>query len=170
MARKHPSRVPSRAVKFVALWETGGVLPNNGYPYNDPAGYATTGYGHLIALRGVTQGDIDKWGQLTERQARMLLAKDLESAAMQVRRLITVPLNRRQFSALISFVYNLGAGALEESTLRRLLNDGNYASVPHQLSRWNQAGGVVMQGLTNRRRAEGRMFRPLRRPNPLFWR
>lgn len=170
MARKHPSRVPDRAVRFVAKWETGGILPNNGYPYNDPVGYATTGYGHLIALRPVTQADIDKWGQLTEKQARMLLAKDLEGSAMAVRRLIKVPLNRRQLSALISFVYNVGEGALESSTLRRLLNNGNYASVPHQLLRWNQAGGVVMQGLTNRRRAEGKMFRPRRKPNPLFWR
>lgn len=170
MPRKHPKSVPNRAVRFVAYWELGGQpLPNYGWPYNDPAGYATVGYGHLIALRGVTQADRDKWGQMTERRARILLKKDLETSARAVRRLIRVPLDKSQFSALISFTFNCGVGALEESTLRRLLNEGKYARVPLELMRWNKAGGVPMAGLTRRREAEGRMFGH-KKPNPLFWR
>ena len=157
--RKHPRGVPRKAVNLVARFE--GFYPN---VYADPVGYATIGYGHLIALRGPTDADRAKWGTLSKRDAKRLLRHDLGLSARAVRRLVKVPLNKRQFSALVSFVFNVGIGAFEDSTLLRKLNNGNYGAVPHQLSRWNKAGGVTLAGLTRRRAAEGRLFRPLHKP------
>lgn len=151
--------VPRRAVRLVARFE--GYYPE---VYADPVGYATIGYGHLIAYRAPTNADRKKWGHLSKRQAKKLLKHDLRAYARAVNRLVKVPLNNRQRSALISFTYNVGIGAFEGSTLLRKLNKGKYSTVPHQLARWNKAGGVVLAGLTRRRAAEGRMFRPLHKP------
>jgi lysozyme len=71
---------------------------------------------------------------------------------------VTVPLNDNQFAALVSFVYNLGAGALQESTLLGLLNGGNYNGAAEQFSRFVYAGGEVLQGLVTRRNAERALF------------
>lgn len=70
-----------------------------------------------------------------------------------------MPLTDNQRFALISFVFNLGESRLITSTLLRLLNAGDYASVPAQLKRWNKetlADGTVRvnEGLTNRRASD----------------
>jgi lysozyme len=60
--------------------------------------------------------------------------------------------------ALVSFVFNVGVGAFQTSTLLRLLNASDYLSVPTQLRRWNKETikGVERPnvGLTNRREKE----------------
>ena len=79
-------------------------------------------------------------------------------AEQAVRRHITVPLTSNQFSALTSFTYNLGSGALQRSTLRMKLNRAQYERAAEQLLRWNKAGGKVLRGLTRRRAAEKALF------------
>ena len=69
-----------------------------------------------------------------------------------------MPLEQFQFDALVAWVYNLGAGNFKESTLLRVLNEGDYDDVPHQIKRWNKAGGRVLQGLVRRREAEALLF------------
>ena len=61
---------------------------------------------------------------------------------------VTVSLNQNQFDAMVSWVYNLGSGNLNSSTLLKVLNSGDYAGVPEQIMRWNKAGGKVLAGLT----------------------
>lgn len=87
-----------------------------------------------------------------------LFAKELAIYEDAVERLITVPLNQNQFDALVSFTYNCGVGALQNSTLRTLLNQGKYEQVPAQLMRWVNAGGKKYRGLERRRAAEGALF------------
>jgi len=96
--------------------------------------------------------------EITEEKAEQLLAADLIKFEKVVSTLITVPLNQNQFDALVSFAYNCGEGALKNSTLRKLLNKNQYGEVPAQLNRWNKAGGKVLEGLSRRRRAEGKLF------------
>jgi lysozyme len=152
-------------VKLVAFFE--GFSP---CPTDELDGHATIGHGHLIHLGPVTEADRRKWGCITEAQADILLRQDLKIAAAAVRRLVKVPLNRRQFSALVSFAYNCGEGALASSTLLRRLNAGEYSAVPYELSRWVNGPNGPLPGLVTRRRREGHLFRPLHRPNPKFWR
>jgi lysozyme len=73
--------------------------------------------------------------------------------------LILVPLNDNEFSAIVSFVYNIGVGAFAKSTFLRLLNSNtDRVTVSEQMLRWNKAGGKELPGLTRRRQAEKALF------------
>lgn len=118
--------------------------------YKCPAGVWTIGYGHT---RGVIPGDV-----ITEAEAEALLAEDLEDSEDAVRAFVNVELNQNQFDALVSFVYNLGSGNFNSSTLLRKLNNGDYLGAANEFNRWNKAGGVVLSGLVRRRNAEANLF------------
>jgi lysozyme len=102
--------------------------------------------------RKVRRGDT-----CTLQQADEYLAHDLQGFERDVAAMVTVPLTSNQFSALVSFAYNVGP-ALRSSTLLRVLNAGNYADAANQFLRWNRAAGRVLTGLTVRRRAERDLF------------
>jgi GH24 family phage-related lysozyme (muramidase) len=95
---------------------------------------------------------------VTEQTALELLKEDLEEAEQAVNDLVTVPLNQNQFDALVSFTYNLGRRRLEESTLLKLLNDGQYQDASAQITRWRYIGHDVSSGLSRRREAERALF------------
>ena len=120
--------------------------------YTCPANYPTIGYGHLV------RDHEDFSNGVTQEEAMQLLKKDLTTAERAVTRLINVPLKDGQFDALVSFTFNLGAGALQRSTLRRKLNRGDYDSAPHELKKWVWAGGKKLTGLIRRRKEESDMF------------
>lgn len=137
-------------LKLIKQWE--GFVDHAYHGELDPPNIWTMGYGSTFwngqpVVPGMTCTEAEAAEQL-----RMTCQQRYGAA---VNRLITVPLNQNQFDALVSFTYNLGEGALEQSTLRRILNAGDYAGVPAQLLRWNMADGHPVQGLTNRRTAEG---------------
>jgi lysozyme len=123
--------------------------------YKCPAGVWTIGWGTTEYPSGeaVRPGD-----RITRGTADRHLDYELEEKAEAVRRLVKVALTGDQFSALVSFAYNVGAGALEGSTLLRRLNAGDYAGAAAQFGRWNRGGGRVLAGLTRRREAERRLF------------
>ena len=122
--------------------------------YKCPAGVWTIGYGHTA---GVKEGQT-----ITADQADAFLQADLTAAAAQVDKLVKVPLTPQQRGALASFVFNLGSGSLQSSTLLRLLNQGDYAGAAGQFGRWVYAtvNGVKTQlpGLVKRRAAEEELF------------
>ncbi len=122
--------------------------------YLCPAGVPTIGYGHTAGV---------KMGQtITAADADAFLQADLTAAAAQVDKLVKVALNPQQRGALASFVFNLGAGSLQSSTLLVLLNKGDYAGAAGQFGRWVYAtvNGVKTQlpGLVKRRAAEADLF------------
>lgn len=121
----------------------------NAEPYLCPGGYWTIGYGHVI------KNPKDYPYSLTRDEALELLAQDVIRAERAVLRLITVPLTGGQFDALVSFAFNLGAGALQRSTLRRKVNSEEHADIPAEFMKWVWAGGKKLNGLINRRKAEG---------------
>lgn len=69
-------------------------------------------------------------------------------------RVVKVGLNSNRFSALVSFSYNVGCGALTGSTLLKLLNQGKYGAVCGELRKWVHGGGRRLPGLVRRREAE----------------
>ena len=103
--------------------------------------------------RKVKRGD-----KITEQEALNFLRIDLAKFEAEVNRLVKVKLNQNQFDALVSLVYNIGAGAFAKSTLLRLLNAGDYRGAEDQFARWNRAGVNVMPGLVRRRSAEAHLF------------
>jgi len=60
--------------------------------------------------------------------------------------------------AICDFVFNLGAGRLQSSTLRRKINTEEWDDVPYELSRWVYGGGKKLRGLVLRREAESAFF------------
>ena len=124
--------------------------------YKDSAGLFTIGYGHLIA-DGRTLPDSAKY-KITQKQADLLLKYDVIPREKAVERLCTVPLNQNEFDALVSFVFNLGAGCFQRSTIRQKLNRGDRAGAAKVLLRYNRAGGKVIKGLVTRRMAEFKLF------------
>jgi lysozyme len=125
-------------------------------PYLCPAKIWTIGYGHTRTVRAGMR--------ITAEQAGQLLEDDLRIAERAVARLVRVPLSDNQFSALVSFVFNVGTTNFERSTLLRLLNRGWYEQVPAQLTRWNRASGEVLGGLARRRAAEAKLWNAPERP------
>lgn len=120
--------------------------------YICPGGYATQGYGHLV--RSFDVPPIDK------RQAEVFLAADLQDALYGTIRvcpgLITVI--EIQLGAIVDFVFNLGIGRLQTSTLRRKINAGLWDDVPAELNKWVYGGGKKLPGLVRRRKAEALFF------------
>ncbi|NIF45994.1 lysozyme [Burkholderia sp. Tr-862] len=120
--------------------------------YLDAVGKPTIGYGHLILPN-------ERFTRpLTSAEAEALLRRDLRGAELNLRKLLHVPVTQQQFDALMSFVFNLGAGRLRSSTLLRYLNAGTSARAADQFLVWNKAGGKPLAGLTKRRQAERALF------------
>ena len=122
--------------------------------YLDIAGFATIGYGHLVKPN---EKDLFKNG-ISESYATDLLKKDIIAAENAVIRLITVHLNNNQFDALVSFTFNLGAAALQRSSLRRKINREEHESIPAEFMRWIYAGGKKSSGLIHRRKLEAEVY------------
>lgn len=115
----------------------------------------TIGYG---STRRADGGEWQLGGRITEPEAAELLRRDVAGTEAAVSRLVRVPLTQAQFDALVSFVYNVGAGSFESSTLLRLLNAGDYAGAAAQFGRWVYNDGRVLPGLQRRRAAEAALF------------
>lgn len=118
--------------------------------YQCSAGVWTIGYGHT---RGVTEGMV-----ITQAQANACLVADMKQCEKVVDSAVRVPLNQNQYDALCDFVFNLGAGSLNKSTLLKCLNAGQYAKAAQEFLKWDYAGGKVLAGLTKRRKAEKELF------------
>ena len=100
--------------------------------YVCPAGVLTIGYGHTATAKAGQTIGVDT--------AERLLRADVEIAESAVERHIEVSLTDNQFAALVSFTFNLGAGSLKSSTLRKKLNIEEYDAVPSEMARWVRAG------------------------------
>jgi lysozyme len=119
--------------------------------YQDQVGIWTIGYGH-------TGPTIHGGLTITQDQADQLLQSDVAASVSCVNRAVTAVINQNQFDALVDFVFNLGCSALLSSTLLRDINASNFAAASQQFLLWDHAGGVVIQGLLRRRKAESDLF------------
>lgn len=136
-------------IKFISKFE--GFSPTI---YICPAGWKTIGYGHALK-----KGEEELFKEpITPETALEILRKDVEEAERAVSRLIVSPLHDYQFDALVSFTFNLGSGALQRSTLRSMLNRGEYVDAANEFPKWSYAGGRWLKGLYRRRVAEQQMF------------
>ena len=115
------------------------------------------GYGTGIMPNGrpVKQGD-----RVTKAEAYQMLIRDAPSRGASVNQYVTSNSNQNQFDALVSFVYNFGAGALAGSTLLKRINENpmNYDAIASEFRRWINAGGAPNDGLKNRREKEIRLY------------
>lgn len=115
-------------------------------------GYPTTGYGHLI------RSGEDFSSGISKEQSEILLARDLESSERAVLRLTKVSLSDGQFDALVSFVFNLGSGCYQRSTLRKKVNREEHLDASNTFWMYRRAGGKIQKGLVLRREAERKLY------------
>jgi lysozyme len=132
-----------------------------------PAGIWTVGWGRTLRdpdTGAFLMGEDDhaaalaQYPALTESEADLMLADDLEEFADFVSHKVRVNLASCQHGALVSFCYNVGRGAFAGSTLLKLLNVSKIDEAANQFERWNKASGRVLAGLTRRRLAEKKLF------------
>ena len=118
--------------------------------YKCPAGVWTVGYGHT---KGVTSATT-----ITQAQADQFLQDDIAPIESQLNDL-QINFRQGQFDALVSFIFNLGIGNFNKSTLKkRIITGAEDSVIVSEFKRWNKAGGKVLPGLVARRAAEGAMW------------
>ncbi len=159
--------VTDRTTRFIAGFE--GFVS---CVYADPAGHATIGYGHLLHLGAPTKRDRRKWGCISNARALKLLRRDLKSTedAMfdQIGNAVVTP---AMVTALTSFTFNLGAGALEPrktkgqkraTAIARRVRHGKYRRAGKEMLQYDGVivGGkrIELKGLQIRRRKEYRLM------------
>ncbi len=148
-----PKTAIELAKRFEGFHRVPKVDPGRAHPYICPAGFWTVGYGHLCD---------PKHPPISEAEAEVYLARDLQSALAATLRycpvLATEPDGR--LAALVDFTFNLGAGRLQTSTLRRRVNQRDWVAAGQELRRWVYGGGKVLPGLVARREVEFTLLVP----------
>ena len=147
--------MPSEAVKVAA-----GICERREglflRPYLCPAGIPSIGYGTTRYPNGaaVTLRDLE----ITRVYAHHMLVLHLEDLEPQVRALCPGIDTQQRLGAVLSWTYNLGIGNLRASTMRRRINEQDWAAARVEMRRWNKAGGVVLRGLVARRAEEAALL------------
>ena len=120
-------------------------------PYVCPAGFWTIGHGHLCD---------QKHPPINEAEAEVYLARDLQTALRATVRYCPVLATESdgRLAAIVDFTFNLGAGRLQMSTLRRRINQRDWEGSIRELGKWIHGGGKVLNGLVVRRHAEALML------------
>ena len=124
--------------------------------YRDPVGVITNGWGHTKTAK---LGEV-----ITLSKAESLFSADVNEAERGVSRLVKVALKQNQFDALVSFVFNVGSGNLQKSTLLKKLNALDFAGAGNEFLKWDKAGCATasgcrrLSGLTKRRIDEKQIF------------
>lgn len=126
--------------------------------YKDSAGIDTIGIGHKILptekkLLSVT---------LTPKEIEDIFFLDVIKAEEAINSSIDVALNPNQQAALISFVFNVGAGAFKKSTMLKLINQERFVEAALEFPRWRfiTVNGKKQEskGLASRRFREQKLF------------
>ncbi len=144
-------KLNSKGIQLIKTYE--GCLLN---AYQDSVGIWTIGYGATFYKDGrrVKQGD-----KITQEQANDLLEYHGNLFAEQVKSVITSTLTDNQFSALVSFAFNLGIGSLKKSTLLKKVNTNPAdITIRDEFNKWVNAGGKKLTGLVRRRTAEANLY------------
>jgi lysozyme len=124
--------------------------------YLCPAKVWTVGYGNTRYEDGrpVKEGDV-----ITKERAEQLFLRILDVFERGVKSRVKKELNSNQFSALVSFSYNIGLGNFGASTLLKMVNvNPSDSKIREQFMRWNKANGGIMAGLIRRRKAEADLY------------
>jgi lysozyme len=125
-------------------------------PYLCSAARPTIGYGSTWDRNGdaVTLDHPN----ITKKQGEHLLLREVRHSEEAITKLIKSELTENMFSSLCSFIYNVGSGNFQKSTLRMRLNRGQYERAADEFPKWRKAGGRVVKGLVRRRKQERELF------------
>lgn len=148
-------QIPQAAIDLAKRFEGFHRVPKHdshrAYPYLCPAGYWTIGYGHLCT---------PDHPPINEEEGESYLATDLVTALKATLRYCPVLATESEgrLAAIVDFTFNLGAGRLQTSTLRRRINQRDWSAARTELGRWIYSGGHVLPGLAARRNGEAALL------------
>jgi len=127
--------------------------------YKCPAGLDTISYGLTFYPDGtkVKPGDV-----ITQQQAEDYFNAIVDDFAKKVKPLIKQNITDNNFSALVSFAYNVGVNNLKNSTLLKKVNvNPKDPTIAAEFNKWVRANDRVLQGLVKRRKAEAKLYEQL---------
>lgn len=126
-------------------------------PYLCPANVATIGYGTTRYPNGTKVSLMDRL--ISELEAEIFLQHDVKQFELAVDAMTTDLVTQHQFSALVSFCYNVGPGNLKGSTLLKKVN-ANPAdpAITSEFMKWVYGNKVKLAGLERRRKAEAALY------------
>lgn len=127
--------------------------------YRCPAGLWTISWGLTFYPDGtkVKEGDV-----ITQQQAEDYFNAIVDDFAKKVDALIKSNVSENNFSALVSFAYNVGMGNFQRSTLLRKVNaNPKDTTIRAEFMKWTRANNVVLKGLVRRREAEAKLYEQL---------
>ncbi|MBE6304287.1 MAG: lysozyme [Bacteroidales bacterium] len=148
--------ISDRGLRMIVAFE--GLELN---AYKCPSGVWTIGVGHTGEVDGVPIG---RGMMITQAEAMALLREDVKRFERYVNRQpFAKVLTQGMFDALVSFIFNVGTGAFQTSTMRRkLCLDAPAEEVAKEFGKW--VYGTVdgkkerLPGLMKRREKECEMF------------
>ena len=130
------------------------------YVYDDGLGIPTIGYGHTGSEVYFGMPDI------TLKKANEWLDEDVLTHAVFMNEVVTTDLNQNQYDALISFLFNLGAYIIDDTSgsknkkLYQMLNDREFDDFCDEMMKYtNPNDPQVHEGLLRRRKAEVKLFK-----------
>ena len=118
--------------------------------YPDITGVPTMGYGFTV---GVKMGDT-----MTQEQCDDRLQREIRAYEIAVWNAVAGDVTQNEFSALVSFSWNVGIAGMQKSSVIRAHNRGDKQAAARAFGMWNKAGGKIISGLTRRRAAEAAMY------------
>ena len=124
--------------------------------YLCPAKIWTVGWGNTRYEDG---SPVKKGDKITQERADELFLNILATFEKGVLARVKKEVNDNQFSALVCIAYNIGLGNFASSTLLKFVNaNPSNPAIRDQFMRWNKGGGVVLNGLVRRRKAEADLY------------
>lgn len=126
-------------------------------PYLCPAGVATVAWGCTRYPNGVAVTLSDP--AVSPEQGMKFITHELVNTCLPaVLKLCPGADSPGRIAALLDFSFNAGVGNLKASTLRRKVNEQDWAEAKVQIMRWTKGGGRVLAGLVRRREAEANLL------------
>lgn len=131
------------AAPFITSWEG-----KKNDPYVDSVGVKTVCIGETrVAMR-----------RYTDAECLAMLEKAIPEYALPVAAASPgIENSKYEWAAHTAFAYNVGVGAYNKSSVRKLYNAGDYVGACRFMRQYNKGGGRVIMGLQYRR--EGKDYR-----------
>jgi lysozyme len=147
-----PQSAMELAKRFEGFCRVPKSDPYRAYPYLCPAGFWTIGYGHLCN---------PNHPPISKQEGENYLVADMSEALKATLYLCPVLINEstERLSAIVDFTFNLGAGRLQYSTLRRKINQLSWKEAELELHKWVYSGAKLLPGLVLRRNFEATLFK-----------
>lgn len=127
-------------------------------PYLCSANVGTIGWGSTFYEDGKKVQLTDK--PISRARAEQLLINTITHFEKQLYPILSgLMLNDNQFSALVSFTFNVGVANFKKSTLLKIIRENpNDKDITEQFLRWNKSNKKELPGLTRRRQAEAKLY------------